>query len=58
MNVGMIQAVEELAENKKKQNFEFISHKDAIFSGAIGAALWGGYRHHKLLEKNSAVVVA
>lgn len=51
MNVGMIQAIEELALENKKKVFEFISHPDAIYSGAIGAALWGGYRHYKLLEK-------
>lgn len=51
MNVGMIQAIEELALENKKKVFEFISHPDAIYSGAIGAALWGGYRHYKLQEK-------
>lgn len=51
MNVGMIQAIEELALENKKKVFEFISHPDAIYSGAIGAALWGGYRHYKLHEK-------
>ena len=56
MNVGMIQAVEETAQESKKKVFEFISHPDAIYSGAIGAALWGGYRYHKLKEKEKAVV--
>ncbi|MCX6295997.1 MAG: acyl-CoA dehydratase activase [Bacteroidetes bacterium] len=51
MNEGMIQAVEELALDNKKKVFEFISHPDAIYSGAIGAALWGGFRHYKLKEK-------
>lgn len=56
MNKGMIQAVEELAAENKKKVFEFISHPDAIYSGAIGAALWGGYRYHKLKEKENAIV--
>lgn len=51
MNVGMIQAIEELSADSKKKTFEFISHPDAIYSGAIGAALWGGYRYYKLKEK-------
>lgn len=56
MNVGMIQAVEELAADNKKKVFEFISHPDAIYSGAIGAALWGGYRYHKLREKETVAL--
>jgi benzoyl-CoA reductase subunit D len=56
MNAGMIQAVEELAADNKKKVFEFISHPDAIYSGAIGAALWGGFRYYKLKEKESALV--
>ncbi len=51
MNSGMIQAIEELATENKKGELEFISHPDAIYSGAIGAALWGGFRYHKLKEK-------
>lgn len=56
MNVGMIQAVEEQAMENKKKAFDFISHPDAIYSGAIGAALWGGFRYYKLKEKEAAVV--
>lgn len=51
MNVGMIQAIEELSTESKKNKLEFISHPDAIYSGAIGAALWGGYRYYKLKTK-------
>lgn len=56
MNVGMIQAIEELAQDNKKKVFEFISHPDAIYSGAIGAALWGGFRYYKLKEKDAVAV--
>lgn len=55
MNAGMVQAIEELSAESKKQKFEFISHPDAIYSGAIGAALWGGYRFIKLKEKKTLV---
>lgn len=55
MNSGMIQAVEELSKDKKRADLEFISNPDAIYSGAIGAALWGGFRYHKLKEKGAAV---
>lgn len=56
MNVGMIQAVEELSQENKKASFEFIPHPDAIYSGAVGAAIWGGYRYYKLKDKQTAVV--
>lgn len=51
MNAGMIQAINELSADNKKKTVEFISHPDAIYSGAIGAALWGGFRYHILKEK-------
>ncbi len=56
MNVGMIQAIEELSKEKGKVDLTFIAHPDAIYSGAVGAALWGGYRYYKLKEKKAAVV--
>lgn len=56
MNVGMIQVIEELAAESKNNKLKFVSHPDAIYSGAIGAALWGGFRYHKLKEKQAAVV--
>ena len=27
-----------------------VSHPDSIYAGAIGAALWGAFRHAKLQE--------
>jgi benzoyl-CoA reductase subunit D len=29
---------------------EAVSHPDSIYAGAIGAALWGAFRHAKLRE--------
>lgn len=57
MNEGMIQAVEELSKERKKADLIFASHPDAIYSGAVGAALWGGYRYYKIKEKEAAVIV-
>ena len=55
LNKGMIQAIEEqLKEGNKK--FIVKAHPDSIYAGAIGAALWGGFRHYKLLEKQSVAV--
>jgi benzoyl-CoA reductase subunit D len=55
LNSGMMQAIEEqLAETGKK--FIIKTHPDAIYAGAIGAALWGGFRHLKLKEKKAMAV--
>lgn len=52
LNKGMFQAIEEqLKETGKK--FVIKTHPDAIYAGAIGAALWGGFRHIKLKEKEN-----
>ena len=56
MNEGMIQAVEELTAESSKAKFEFASSPDSIYSGAVGAALWGGFRYYKLKEQKAAVV--
>lgn len=54
LNKGMIQAIEEsLKETGKK--FVIKTHPDAIYAGAIGAALWGGFRHIKLKEKQAVL---
>jgi len=55
LNKGMIQAIEEqLAETGKK--YVINTHADTIYAGAIGAALWGGFRHIRLLEKQTAAL--
>lgn len=55
LNKGMIQAIDEqLKEGSKK--FVIHTHPDSIYAGAIGAALWGGYRHVKLKEKLAVAV--
>ncbi|MGD8307286.1 MAG: benzoyl-CoA reductase subunit D [Ignavibacteria bacterium] len=55
MNKGMCQCVEELAK-ESKYDFEFISHPDAIYAGALGAAIWGGFRYLKLKDENVRVI--
>ncbi len=55
LNKGILQALEEqLKETGKK--FEVKTHPEAVYAGAIGAALWGGYRHVKLKEKQAVLV--
>ncbi|HYD77671.1 benzoyl-CoA reductase subunit D [Ramlibacter sp.] len=49
LDEGLLAAVQEemVAE---KVPVEVASHSDSIYAGAIGAALWGAYRHEKLQE--------
>ncbi len=49
MDTGLIAALrEEMA--KQKIDLEAKSSPDSIYAGAIGAALWGAFRHQKLSE--------
>ncbi|HNU11501.1 MAG TPA: benzoyl-CoA reductase subunit D [Rubrivivax sp.] len=52
---GLLAAIQEEMVNEKV-NVEVRSHPDSIYAGAIGAALWGAYRHAKLsaLEASAA----
>jgi benzoyl-CoA reductase subunit D len=49
MDEGLTAAIREEMANEKVP-VEVVSHTDAIYAGAIGAALWGAYRHTKLQE--------
>ncbi len=49
MDEGLLAAIREEMANEKVP-VEVASHPDAIYAGAIGAALWGAYRHEKLRE--------
>ena len=55
LNKGMIQAIDELLAEGSKP-FIVKAHSDSIYAGAIGAGLWGGYRHNKLKEKRAVAV--
>ncbi|MCX6315046.1 MAG: benzoyl-CoA reductase subunit D [Chitinophagaceae bacterium] len=50
LNTGMMQALEEQLKDSDKK-FIVKTHPDAAYAGAIGAALWGGFRHEKLAAK-------
>ncbi len=47
LNQGMIQAVQELIA-ESKLDLQFQANSGSILAGAIGAAIWGGFRHYKL----------
>ncbi len=48
-DVGLVQTIQEL-NNEKNLNLEIFAAKNCFAAGALGAALWGGFRHYKLLE--------
>ncbi|MEO8136791.1 MAG: BadF/BadG/BcrA/BcrD ATPase family protein [Betaproteobacteria bacterium] len=49
LDVGLLAAIQEEALNEKVK-VSARSHPDSIYAGAIGAALWGAFRHQKLRE--------
>ena len=49
LDTGLMAAISEEMVNEKV-SVTAKSHPDSIYAGAIGAALWGGYRHRKLQE--------
>jgi benzoyl-CoA reductase subunit D len=57
LDSGLLAALREELAAQKAKAITAISHPDSIFAGAIGAALWGAFRHKKLsaiAERTSA----
>jgi benzoyl-CoA reductase subunit D len=48
LDTGLLAAVQEELVTEKIAGLTVSSHPDSIFAGAVGAALWGAYRHEKL----------
>ncbi|NJN40205.1 MAG: benzoyl-CoA reductase subunit D [Gammaproteobacteria bacterium] len=49
LDTGLLAAIQEEMVNEKV-NLDAASHPDSIYAGAIGAALWGAFRHEKIQE--------
>jgi benzoyl-CoA reductase subunit D len=49
LDTGLLAAIQEEMVNEKV-SVTAVSHPDSIYAGAIGAALWGAFRHGKLRE--------
>lgn len=47
LDTGLLAAIREDMVNEKVE-VEVLAHPDSIYAGAIGAALWGAFRHRKL----------
>jgi len=48
LDAGLVEAMRDAAA-KAKLDVPIESHPDAIYAGAIGAALWGAFRHNRLV---------
>jgi len=53
LDAGLLAALQEELVNEKITGLTAVNHPDSIFAGAIGAALWGTFRHGKLKELES-----
>lgn len=47
LDIGLVKAIQD-GMDKQKMATKVASHPDSLFAGAIGAALWGAFRHDKL----------
>jgi benzoyl-CoA reductase subunit D len=55
LDAGLLAALREELVNEKITGITAVSHPDSIYAGAIGAALWGAFRHDKLKELQARV---
>jgi benzoyl-CoA reductase subunit D len=44
---GLIEVLKELFQ-EAGESIDILVHEEAVFAGAVGAALWGGFRYNKL----------
>ena len=47
LDAGLVKAVQDGMEQQRMET-RVASHPDSLYAGAIGAALWGAFRHEKL----------
>jgi len=50
LDEGLLAALQEELVAEKITGLTAVSHPDSIYAGAIGAALWGAFRHEKLAQ--------
>ena len=48
LDEGLLAALREELAAEKMADLEAVNHPDSIYAGAIGAALWGAFRHERL----------
>jgi len=50
-NIGFVSAMQELSDQDKRLNVHIVREDRSVFAGAIGAAIWGAFRHVVLSAK-------
>ena len=55
LDTGLLAALQEELVKQKVTGLKAVSHPDSIYAGAIGAAIWGAFRHEKLRELETRV---
>ncbi len=55
LDEGLLAALREELVNEKITGLTATNHPDSIYAGAIGAALWGAFRHGKLKQLQERV---
>ena len=55
LDEGLLAALQEELVTEKVAGISAVNHPDSIYAGAIGAALWGGFRNKKLKELQDRV---
>jgi len=53
LDAGLLAALQEELVNEKITGLDAVNHPDSIYAGAIGAALWGAFRHNRLQDLQS-----
>ena len=53
LDEGLLAALREELVNEKITGLTAANHPDSIYAGAIGAALWGAFRHERLADLQS-----
>lgn len=56
LDAGLLAALQEELVNEKITGLTAVSHPDSIYAGAIGAALWGAFRHERLKQLQERAV--
>jgi len=55
-NIGFVMAMQELSDQDKRLNVQIVREDGSIFAGAIGAAIWGSFRHLVLKAKERTLI--
>ena len=56
LDVGLLAGAAGRTGQRKDHRAGAVNHPDSIYAGAIGAALWGAFRHDRLQELQAIAV--